>query len=122
MVSWMSFVYLIPAVLSFVVLAAHFLHHGILLGVAISLLLPFLLFLRRSWVARGAQVVLVLAALEWIRTGWLIAQDRIAMEQDWSRMAIILGAVVLWNLGAALLFQTPRLRRRYGAAPALPAG
>jgi hypothetical protein len=108
---WM--ILLIPTVLSFLLLGAHFLHHGSIPLLVVSLLIPLTMWIRRPWIARAVQVLLLLATLEWVVTAWGLAQDRIAMHEPWTRMAIILGAVALWTACSALLFQTPPLRRHY---------
>lgn len=109
----MVLVYLIPIALSFLLLGAHFLHHQNLVLMAISLAVPWILFIRRRWALRVVQAVLVIATLEWIRTAVLLAEKRLDAGDPWKRMVFILGTVALWTLGSALLFQTPRMLRRY---------
>ena len=100
-------------------LGAHFYRADLTLVAVAAAALPLLLFVRAAWVARAFQVLLVLGALEWFRTMYVIAQMRIAFEQPWTRMAVILGAVALFTALSALLFETRGLRRRYGhGAPA----
>jgi len=103
-----------PIVLSLLVLGAHFLRYGSEVGVAASLVLIGLLFLRRPWVARLMQVALVLGALEWIHTLYELMQMRSAQGMPVTRMAIILGAVASVAAGSALLFQTKTMKRVYG--------
>ncbi len=109
----MVLILLIPIALSFLLLGAHFLHHQNLILMAISLAAPWILFIRRRWALRVVQAVLVIAALEWLWTAVSLAQERINAGDPWKRMAIILGAVAMWTLGSALLFQTPRMLRCY---------
>ncbi len=109
----MTLVLLVPAVLAQWLIGAHFLRYGHLLPTAICLALPGLLLIPRRWAAIATQVILLLGAAEWIRTTVGIARDRIAAGEPWTRMAVILSAVTLFTIGAALLFQTRRLRRRY---------
>ena len=104
----------IPIVLSLVVLGAHFLRYGNSIGVVAALILIALLFVRRSWVARLMQVVLVLGALEWLRTMYEIAQIRALHGQPYGRMLVILGIVAAVALCSALLFQSPKLKKIYG--------
>jgi len=103
----------VPVVLSLVILGAHFLRYGNWTGVLGSLLLIGLLIVRRPWVARLMQVVLVLGALEWIRTLYEFAQVRVALGQPATRMIIILGVVAAATFCSALLFQTAALRKVY---------
>lgn len=103
----------VPIVLSLVVLGAHFMRYGNLFGVAGAALLLGLLFVRRPWVARLMQVVLVVGAVEWLVTLYRLAQFRAAMDQPAGRMIVILGTVAAVTALSALLFQTAALRRTY---------
>jgi len=104
---------LTPAVLSLLLLAAHFSRAGLLPLSLLSLALITLVFIPRRWAALTLQVVLVLGALEWVRTIVVLVQARMDAGMPAARMAIILGCVVLVTLGAAVLFRTSRLRRRF---------
>jgi len=103
----------VPIVLSLVVLGAHFMRYGNSIGVIGSIVLIALLMVRRPWVARLMQVVLVIGALEWVRTLYELAQARAANGQSATRMIVILGIVVAVTVGSALLFQSPALKRIY---------
>ena len=72
-----------------------------------------LLFLRQSWVPRVFQVLLVLGALEWLHTLYAFARIRIALEQPWTRLAVILGAVALFTGLSALVFRSRALKFLY---------
>lgn len=104
---------LIPAVLSCLLLAAHFLRQGSMFLTGVSLAVPLMLFIRHRSIVRLFQVVLAIAAMEWVRTMAVSAARRFDAGDPWQRMSIILGAVALWTIGSALLFETPPLRRRY---------
>jgi hypothetical protein len=104
----------IPIVLSLVVLGAHFMRYGNSIGVFVALVLIGLLFLRRPWVARLMQVVLVLGTLEWLRTMYELAQIRALHGQPYGRMLVILGIVATVTLCSALLFQSVTLKKIYG--------
>ena len=109
----MNLIKLLPVILSFLLLAAHFYRAGQVLPASISLALPFLLFLKETWVVRAIQAALLLGSLEWLRTLYSFAQQRIAFEQPWTRLAIILGSVALFTALSALVFQSQLLRQRY---------
>ncbi len=111
-----TFFLLLPAGLSALLMGAHFLRRGDLVAIAICLALVGLLFVRRAWAARAAQGALVLAALEWLRTLAVLLPARRAAGGPWVRLVAILGGVVLLALVAAALFETRRLRERYGRA------
>ena len=103
----------VPIVLSLVVLAAHFLRFGNTIGVAVSLLLVGLLFIRQAWVSRLVQLALVLGTVEWLRTLYMLAQWRAAQGEPATRMVIILGGVAAVTLCSAMLFQSKSLKRIY---------
>lgn len=106
---------LVPVILSLVVLGAHFLRAGNLVLVASVLLLVPLLGVRRRWVARLIQVVLVLGAAEWIRTIVQVAARRSEAGEPMVRMIVILGSVALVAALSALALGMGPLRRWYDA-------
>ena len=109
----MNFVRLIPVFISFLLLAAHFLRAGQTIVVVILLAMLFLLFLKKYWVPWVIQVVLLLGAVEWLRTLMSVAQVRIGMDMPWMRMAVILGVVALFTVLSCLVFRSQALRDRY---------
>jgi hypothetical protein len=104
---------LLPVILSFLLLGAHFYRAGLEIAAVLCLALPFLLLLRKAWVPRLLQVVLVLGALEWLRSLYVLAAMRIAFEQPWTRLAFILVAVALFTGLSGLVFRRSKLRARY---------
>lgn len=110
-----NFLRLTPVFLSCLVLAAHFYRGAELVLVAVSLLLPLLLLIRNAWVPRVIQLALVLGAVEWLYTGWRIAQVRMQLDMPWERMAWILGGVALFTALSGLVFFSRSLRRRYSS-------
>ncbi|MGI9223731.1 MAG: hypothetical protein ACR2QX_04570 [Woeseiaceae bacterium] len=103
----------VPVVVSFLVLGAHFMRDSNAVGVVGAVVLIALLFVRRPWVARLMQVVLVLGALEWAHTIYELVQVRAAQGQPFARMVVILGVVAAVTLCSALLFQLPSMKRMY---------
>lgn len=110
----MTLLVLLPIILGFLLLAAHFFRFGQMALVALALLFPLLLLVRKRWAARVMQLALLLGAAEWARTIILFSLARMAVGHPYLRMAIILSAVALFTAGSALLFRTPALRARYG--------
>ena len=111
----MNVLRLIPVVLSFLLLAAHFYRSGLVVLAAICVALLMLLFFRKSWIPRLFQLLLILGALEWLRSLYYFATMRIAWDQPWTRLAIILGAVALFTALSGLVFNSKSLRNRYSA-------
>jgi hypothetical protein len=110
------FVRLAPVILSALLLAAHFSRHDTPLLVVLSVLFPLVLLIRRTWAARLVQAVLVLGALEWLRTLVVLTRARQAAGEDWVRMALILAIVAAVTLASALVFGIPKVRERYALA------
>lgn len=110
----MTALLLVPAVTACILLGAHFVRFYAFGVVGFCLLLPFLLLVRRVWAARIVQIVLLLGVLVWGRAGYMFARQRMLAGEPWGRLAIIIGGVTLFTLVAAVLFETPPLRRRYG--------
>ena len=104
---------LLPVVISLLLLAAHFSRNDVTLLAVISLALPLLLLVRRRWVPRLFQVLLVLAALEWVRTTVMHVSRRQAEGETWTRLAVILVAVALFTACSGLVFRNRKLSRRY---------
>jgi hypothetical protein len=91
----------IPTILSAVLLAAHFLRDGQIFVVVLCLLLPLLLIPRKLALLRLLQGLLVIGALEWLRTLWTMVQVRQAMDEPWTHLALILGVVAAFTLATA---------------------
>lgn len=73
----------------------------------------FLLLVKKPWVARLFQLLLVLFALEWVRTLFVLIQLRIDADLPWTRLALILGIVTLFTATSALLFHNKNMKLRY---------
>lgn len=111
----MTFARLIPVILSALLLGAHFFRAGLTLLAVLIVLFPAVLLVKRPWVARLAQLVLVLGGIEWVRTMLVFVAARSEMGQPWTRLAVILGTVALFTIGSGLLFSlSGALRKRYG--------
>ena len=106
--------FFIPIVLSLLLLGAHFMRFGFDIGVIGIAVLLVLLFLKTPWVARLAQITLLAGAVEWAATLYQLVQLRAAQGEPYTRLAMILGVVILISVGSALLFQTKTMKAIYG--------
>jgi len=110
----MNFVRLIPVILSALLLGAHFLRADLTILAVLIVLFPVVLLVKREWVARLSQFVLLLGGLEWLRTLLVLVAARREMAQSWTRLAVILCVVALFTAGSGLLFSlSGALRKRY---------
>lgn len=112
--------WLLPVVLSLLVLAAHFLRSGNVVMVGIALVCVGLLAFRRRWAARSVQVALLLGAAEWLRTLAELVSSRTGAGQPVLRLSLILGGVALLTALSALVFLVPRLKNWYQSRPVSP--
>jgi len=108
-----NFLRLLPVILSFGLLAAHFSRAGMFPFVILSLLIPFVLLIREAWAARSIQILLLLGALEWIRAMFGYIEIRKSIGDDWGRLAIILVTVALLTAFSGLVFRGRSLKKRY---------
>ena len=109
----MNILRLLPIILAFGLLAAHFSRANMPPAVVVSLITPFLLLIRKPWIARSIQILLLLGALEWIRSMLGYIQVRKEIGEDWGRLAIILITVALLTACSGLVFRGKSLRKRY---------
>ena len=104
---------LLPVILAFGLLAAHFSRANMPPAVVVSLITPFLLLIRKPWIAKSIQILLLLGALEWIRSMFGYIQVRKEIGEDWGRLAIILVTVALLTACSGLVFRGKSLKKRY---------
>jgi uncharacterized membrane protein YfcA len=115
----MPFARLLPAVLAFLLLGAHFYRAGQTALAVLSAAFAVLPFIRHRAAGIAAQVALLLGALEWVRTLFAFAGARVAQGGPVLRLALILGAVVVFTLLAAWLLGRPAVRR-WRESPRVP--
>lgn len=102
-----------PVILSFLMLSAHFYRSDIFVLSILCLLIPFTLFIRNIWIPRIFQILLILGAIEWIRTILIFVEERQMYDMPWVRLAVILGSVALFTALSGLLFQLKSIKRFY---------
>ncbi len=103
----------VPAVLSALLIAAHFLRRGETLLVFACLLVPLLLLVPRRWALRTVQFGLLAAAARWAATAVDLVGQRTAAGEPWTRLVMILGTVTALTLVSAVLLQGKSVLRRY---------
>ncbi len=107
------FFQLSPVLISALLIAAHFFRTNNMFLAIVSLLMPVCLLVRHPLSARIVQLSLTIAALEWLRTTYMLVLFRSEMGWPWARLVIILGAVVCFTFASALVFLSKRLKERY---------
>ncbi len=110
------FCQLLPVIISLLVLGAHFVRSGNILLMLVSIALIFSLFVREPFMARTMQIVLLGAAAEWIRFAFVLVSARMEDGQPWTRLAIVIGGVVLLAVASIFVFYTKSLKEMYHLA------
>ncbi len=103
----------LPVIISFLLLAAHFSRADMLVFSIIALLIPFLLFIKKIWVVRTIQLFLLVGAFEWLRTMFVYIGIRKSIGDDWTVLAIILSVVAIVTFSSGLVFQSKSLKKVY---------
>lgn len=96
-------------VLSLLLLAAHFLRSGRLLVVLLLLGAALLLAVPANWARRLLQAVLLLGAVEWLRTLVALMHLRQALHEPYTRLILILGGVTAFTILSAWLLERRRI-------------
>ena len=109
----MNVLLLFPVFFSALLMGAHLYRHGWPAAAVACLAVLFLLFLRRPWVPGLFRLLLLAGAVEWLRTLYLLVADRMAMGEDWARLAMILAGVAVFTALSGLVFGTKRLKAFY---------
>lgn len=112
----MNVLRLLPVILSFLLLGAHFYRAGLAPLTLGCVAVLFVLFARRPWVPRLFQVLLALGALEWLRAMYVYIEMRMAWGESWTRLALILVSVALFTALSGLVFRARKLAARYRSA------
>jgi hypothetical protein len=110
----MAIFYSIPVVLSSFVITAHFYRNNFQLVGFFCLLLPLLLFLKRSWVPKIVTAFLVLYSIEWLRTMLYLTDQYKLQGRPFSKLILILSSVIVFTLLSSVVFKSQVMKKRYG--------
>ncbi|MGF1681870.1 hypothetical protein [Photobacterium minamisatsumaniensis] len=104
---------LLPVVISFWLLAAHYLRFSNIGMLLILACLPLLLFYRSSYTPKLVTVLLVIVAAQWLMITYEMVSLRLMMGNDWIRLLCIMGGVVCFTLMSACCFQAEKVSHFY---------
>lgn len=104
---------LTPAIISLLLIGAHFLRSGNFLVSILSLILIMALCVREPLVARTAQITLLLATAEWIHVAFTLVPVRMESGLPWTKLVIILGSVAALSVVSVFLFYSKSLKEMY---------
>ncbi|MCK4579422.1 MAG: hypothetical protein KAU50_11585 [Candidatus Marinimicrobia bacterium] len=103
----------IPFILSFLLLGAHFHRHGQMVLMLLCLLIPLVLLIRKPWAPIVARDVTWFAALIWIFITVNLLLERLATNQPWIRLVLILSGIVLFTILSGVAINSRKVRNRY---------
>ena len=109
----MIFLRLIPVILSFLILGAHFSRLSLNSLMLLSILFPFLLFIKKAWIPKLFQLTLILAALEWLRSLYIYIQAYEDAGKSWTIVLLIMGGIALFTALSGLIFKNKSVRNKY---------
>jgi hypothetical protein len=66
----------------------------------------------RTWSVRVVHIMLVLGSLEWLRSMMEFTLQRQQMGMPYERLIVILSSVAAFTMLAAVLLETPGMKRR----------
>ena len=101
-------------VVAALLIAAHFLRVGILIGVALCLAAPLLFLVRRRWSLLLLQGLAFAAAAIWLWTAWQIAADARGLWPALAARGRILAAVAAISALAGILLRSSSCNRATG--------
>lgn len=94
-------------------ISAHFYRHYNYPLMILSIIVPFLLLIKKRWILITVQVFTLGGAGVWINTIIEIADERRNYGEPWIRMVVILGAVALFTLCSGLLLNLKKVKEKY---------
>ncbi len=103
----------IPLMLAALVLGAHFLRADQVGLTAACIVFPAILMIRSRWVLRTIRIMALLAAAWWLLVTYTIFRVRLATDQPWLRMVLIMLAVAALTALVGRLFRSPQVQAHY---------
>lgn len=104
---------LIPAIFSFILLAAHFSRQDLNILAVVCMILPFLLLIKKKVVLTLFQLLLFLGVVEWIRSLIMYIEERQITGEDYGTLTIIISSVAFFTFVSAVLLSTGKVRFAY---------
>jgi hypothetical protein len=104
---------LIPLIVAFLLLGAHFLRSGHMFLAGVTILTPLLLLIKKRWILLFVKWLSYSAAIVWIQTTFSLVQQRRMAGVPWVRMLLILSGVTVLTLYAGYLLNSDIVKRPY---------
>lgn len=109
---------LLPVVISYWLLAAHFFRHSVFDVALLLVCLPLLLKMRSAWISVVMGAGLLLNAAIWCLVTYDMLSVRLVMGESWGRLLFIMGGVICFTLLSAVVFQSDKVRAYYSSIKA----
>ena len=109
----MNLLRLLPVILSFLLLAAHFSRANVNILALFSLLFLVLLFIKRPWVPLVLKIVMAIGVAEWLRAMVVYVLQRQEAGEPWMRLVFILGGVALFTALSMIAFRNNKLKKYF---------
>ncbi len=103
-----------PIVFAFLLLGAHFSRNENDIIAVMTVLLPLLLLVKQAWVIHLLQIIAYLGGVIWIETTYSLVVGRLAEDQPWTRLVIILAVVSIFTFWAGYWLKGPVIKKKYG--------
>ena len=104
---------IIPLIIAFLLLGAHFLRSGHIILAGASLLIPLLLLIKKRWSLLFVKGLTYSGAIVWMQTTFFLVQQHRMAGAPWIRMMLILSGVTIFTLYAGYLLNSDIVKRRY---------
>ena len=98
---------------SFLMLAAHFSRIDNTYLMLLSLLIPFLLFIKKRIMLIAIQILSYLASIAWFYSLYGYVQQRIEMDTAWGKLAIIISIIAIFTAISGFLLNSDIIKKKY---------
>jgi len=107
------FVRLLPIIISTFLFAAHVMRFNGLLPALLVLVSLATLMIRKPWVPRLWQALLLIAIIVWVDATIDYVKLRLALNASWARLLIIMSAIILFNVLSLVWLENKIIKHHY---------
>jgi len=95
----------IPAIISFIIIGAHFLRSGDMWLMSVSLLFPFTFLIKKRWPIIVSSIALSIGSLMWLITAMHYILQRIEVGEPYLRLTFIFAGIIALTIFSSLLLK-----------------
>ncbi|MCB0283151.1 MAG: hypothetical protein H6627_04650 [Calditrichae bacterium] len=104
---------LIPAIISYLIVAAHFFRNGQWVLTILFFIAPFFLIIKKDWILKSIQWLLYAAALNWVFVTYGFVYHRVVSGDPWQRLILIMLGVLAFMIFSAVLLNSKKVKISY---------